>query len=120
MSSHWKERISYSEFVLVKIFPKMPEFRVIKLRSLKFTTFEVLHLVKFLSVFNVFKRSTSEVFYMCFEASIRVKFKTIVVHLAAIYNFAEEIESIRETDQKSRSSEVTVYHFSKIQHLEIF
>ena len=97
----------------MKIFPEMPGFRVIKLRSLKFTTFEVLHLVKILSVFNVFKCSTSEVFYMCFEASIRVKFKIKVVHLAAIYNFAEEIESIRESDQKLWNSEVTVYHFSK-------
>ena len=97
----------------MKIFPEMPEFRVIKLRSLKFTTFEVLHLVKILSVFNVFKRSTSEVFYTCFEASNRVKFKIKVVHLAAIYNFAEEIESIRKTDKKLRSSEATVYHFTK-------
>ena len=98
----------------------MPEFRVIKLRSLKFTTFEVLHLVKILSVFNVFKRSTLEVFYMGFQAPFRVKFKIKVVHLAAIYNFAEEIGSIREPDKKLRSSEVTIYHFSKFQHLEIF
>src|ERR1051325_7476936 len=97
----------------MKIFPEMPEFRVIKLRSLKFITFEVLHLVKILNVFNMFKCSTSEVFYTCFEASIRVEFKIKVVHLAAIYNFAEGIESIRETDKKLRSSEVTVYHFSK-------
>ena len=68
----------------------------------------------------MFKRSTSEAIYTCFEASIRVKFKIKVVHLAAIYNFTEEIESIRESDKKLRSSEVTVYHFSKIQHLEIF
>ena len=95
----------------MKIFPEMPEFRVIKLRSWMFVTFEV-YTVKILSVFNLFKRSTSEVFYTCFEASIRVGFKIKVVHLAAIYNFAEEIESIRETDQKLRSSEVTVYHFS--------
>ena len=98
----------------------MPEFRVIKLRSLEFTTLEVLHLVKILSVFNTFEYLTSETFYTCFEASIRVEFKIKVVHLAAIYNFTEEIESIRESDQKLRSSEVTGYHFSKIQHLEIF
>ena len=97
----------------MKIFPEMPGFRVIKLQNLKFITFEVLHLVKF-CVFNMFKRSTSETFYTCFEASIRVEFKIKVVHLMAIYNFAEEIESIRKTDKKLRSSEVAVYHSSNL------
>src|ERR1051325_7870803 len=42
---------------------------------------------------------------MCFEASIRVEFKIKVIHFAAIYNFVEGIEFIRDSDRKLQSLE---------------
>ena len=60
---------------------------------------------------------------MCFEASIRVEFKIKVIHFVAIFNFAEGIELIRNSDKKLQGSEVMnslCYKFNTWKYFEVF